>query len=47
MPEWVYWFVMGELLFCGAIRLYEEMRAEREDGKLPPGAYRLTWGLSA
>jgi hypothetical protein len=29
---------------AGAVRLYEEMRAEREDGRLPPGAYRLVWG---
>jgi hypothetical protein len=29
---------------AGAFRLYEEMRAEREDGRLPPGLYRLAWG---
>ena len=44
MTEWVWWFVATELLLCGAYTMYEELRAEREDVKLPPGIYRLTWG---
>jgi len=44
VSEWVFYFVAGELLLAGAFRLYEEIRAEREDAKLPPGVYRLTWG---
>jgi hypothetical protein len=45
VSEWVFFFVAGELLMAGAFRLYEEMRAEREDGRLPPGVYRIVWGV--
>lgn len=44
MTEGIYYFILGELLFCQAYALYEVIRAEREDALLPPGVYRLTWG---
>lgn len=43
MTEWVFQFVIAELLMCGALSMVEDMIRERE--KLPPGCYRLSWSL--
>jgi len=44
VTDGVFFFVAGELIVCGLYELYEQMRQEREDQRLPSGIYKLTWG---
>jgi hypothetical protein len=44
VTEGMFYFVAGELIMCGLLGLYEVMRQEQEEPKLPTGTYKLTWG---